>query len=344
MNRPEPARSRTQPQSTMFTSPIQAPKRRINNTTKDSREPEQDESDGYTSDDAFEPLKTRTAVNKRNNQHLGPPITSDNMTGLSQIRANCVNTFVDNAQKLDEKLRNKNSLRDPLFTTSEYRQMAINWTLTTRQMINIGLNTDKAIRWGPKFFPALKAAQADYEAVVHFSAEVDMDANHQNVIDLCSDGDGDEDEFQDGIDLDDFDDNDDDNVSPGEEPSKYFSTAKAAEFNARLAQVQALPKSYQPKRDASDKPSRGGSGSRGKFRGGRKTYPRRSEGSNSAGGGGSSRSGVSKRGQNRKASTGSRRTTSTRGGGSTNGSLMSHFGNRNAGGGGGGGGIGAMPT
>jgi bloom syndrome protein len=339
MDRPQPVRSRTQPQSTMFTSPVQPSRRRINITARDSHDHGKDESDGYPSDEAFEPLPNRPAVgNKRKNQDLGPPITSDNVTQLSQAHANCVNTFVQNALKIDEKLRNKNSLRDPLFTTSEYRQMAINWTFTTRQMKSIGLNADKVVRWGPKFFVPLKDAYADYEAIVSAAGEVDMDANHQNVIDLC-DSDEEEDEFEDTNEFDD-DDDDDDNVSVEEEPSKYFPTANTAAFNERLAQAQALPQGYQPKRASSDKPPRGGAG-RGRFKGGKKSYSRRSNGS-SSGGAGPSRSGVSKRGQSRKSSTGSKKTPSTRGGGSGNGSLFSHFGNRS--GAGGGGGIGAMPT
>jgi bloom syndrome protein len=315
----------------MFTSPVQPPIRRTNTNARGNRAPRHDESDGHTSEDGFEQAMPRSAKPiKRKPRTLGPPITSDAMTGLSDLQQICVDAFVEKAMKKDEKIRNIKNLRKALFTMSEYRQMAIHWTTSKEEMVDLGLNEEKVNLWGDRFIPLIIDAQKNYEIMVHDNT--DMDVNHQNVIDLVSDEDGEDDEYPGGTNED-----DDDNISVTEEPSKYFATNNVVAFNQSLAQAQSLPQSYQPKPASQIKPSRGGYASRGKFKGGKKSYNRRSTGSNS-GKGESSRSGVSKKGQARKTSAGSRKATTSRGGGAANGNLMARFANR------GGGGIGAMPT
>jgi bloom syndrome protein len=329
----------------MLTSPIPPPTRQIN-SSRWSNFGAQQENDGSSSDDAFEPVAKRSVrVGKRKNQDLGPPITSDDMTKLSETHAICVNDFVEAAKTREEKIRNQRGLRAALFTISEFRQMAINWTTSKREMLRIpGISAEKVELWGDKFIPLIKQAHQDYEAMVHSDRDLDMDANHRNVIDLVSDEEMQhrnfrgEDENQDENDFDD----DDDNVSLTEEPSKYFPPPHIAAFNEKVAQAQAIPQTYQPKPAQSKKDSGGSSSSRGKFRGGKKLGGRRSTGSKSGSGAGSSRSGISKRGQGRRTSASFKKSSTSRGSSASNGSLPGHFGNQS--GGGFGGGIGVMPT
>jgi len=212
--------------------------------------------------------------------------------------------------------------------------MAINWTLTIDDMLQIpGINEDKVQRYGKRFLPLIKKYQVGYDEMMASNDDRDMDQNHMNVIDLCSDGDDDE-----------YDEEGDDHLSQAEQPSKYFASAQVQAFNAQIAQAAQLPQRSHPKPEAPKKP-RGGSRGKGKgFKRGSRKSNDLASGSGSGFRGGRSNSGVSKRGGSRKTSAAAKRGGTSAGYQSSN--IMKSFGRPNGGDGGGmgGGSIGMMPT
>ena len=331
-----PRGSTAQPPSTMFTSPL-APSSRRNNTKGKNRMVEvSDDDDFLASDesDAFEPVRPNATRKARRALPLGPPITTDGrLKNLPEPHQVSVHQFVDDAKKLEEKLRNRNGHSRPYFTENDFREMAINWTLTIEDMLQIpGINEDRVHRYGKSFLPLIEKYHNDYDEMMASNNDRDIDQNHQNVIDLCSDEDDDE-----------YDEEDDDYMSQAEQPSKYFVSAQVEAFNAQVAQAAQLPQRSYPKPEAPKKP-RGGSRGKGKGykRGGRKSNDSAS-GSGSGFRGGRSNSGVSKRGGARRTSGGAKKGGTSTGYQSSN--IMKSFGRFNGGGGGGmGGGIGMMPT
>ena len=208
--------------------------------------------------------------------------------------------------------------------------MAINWTLTIEDMLQIpGINEEKVHRYGARFLSLIIKYHNGYdEMMASNDGGRDLDQNHQNVIDLCSDDDDEE-----------YDEEDDDYISQAEQPSKYFPSADVQAFNAQVAQAAQLPQRSHPKPEAPKKP-RGGYKGRGKSfrRGGRKSNDS-SSGSGTGFRSGRSNSGVSKRGGPRRTSGGAKKGGTSTGYQSSN--IMKSFGKSN---GGGGGGIGMMPT
>jgi len=331
-----PRGSRVQPQSTMFTSPL-APSPRRGSTKGKNRMAESVGDDFIASDesDAFEPVRTSTIRKGRPVLPLGPPITTDGrMKDLPELHRVSVHQFVDDAKRLEEKLRNQNGHSRPYFTENDFREMAINWTLTLEDMLQIpAINEEKVHRYGARFLSLIDKYHNGYEEMMasNDDQDRDLDKNHQNVIDLCSDEDDNED-----------DEEDDDHISQAEQPSKYFPSADVQAFNAQVAQAAQLPQRSHPKPEAPKKP-RGGLKGRGKGyrRGGRKSNDSAS-GSGSGFRGGRSNSGVSKRGGPRRTSGGAKGGTSA---GYQSSNISKSFSKSNGGGGGGtSGGIGMMPT
>ena len=149
----------------------------------------------------------------------------------------------------------------------------------------------------------------------------DMDTNHLNVIDLISDGE------DCGLD-------DEEVIIEAEQGSKYFArpTFESSSKNGD-ASSRKLP--WPEGSDAMASSSRGGNSYRGKGRGAKRAFSRKSNGS------ASSSSGVSKR----KFSGGAKKSRASKASGSSaskGSSLMRDFGSHR--GGGMGGGIGMMPT
>jgi bloom syndrome protein len=327
--------SRALPSSTMLTSPL-APSSRKQSGNKRSQpvvNQRQGVEYGESSDEAFEPVRQDTA-RKGRRAPLGPPITIDEqMKCLSEEHRVCVQHFVDAAKEKDEKVRNAKSLRSPMFTDRDFRGMAINWTSTQEEMLQIpGINPDSVQRWGSQFYGLIKKFHKNFEEMVGSDGDVDMDENHRNVIDLI-DLVSDEDDLDGG----EYGEDDDDNGSLTEAPSKYFPPVppNVQEYNNMMDAAESNPQLHRPRKDPPKKGARGGFKGQSKFRGSKKSSLRRSTSSSGAG---SNRSGVSKKTQSRKTSGASRKSTSSRGGAKDS-ALMRSFGNQS-----GGSGIGMMPT
>jgi bloom syndrome protein len=280
-------------------------------------------------DDAFDPMPNRR-YRREDTPDMGPPITIDErMAILPELHRVYIAQFVDAARSLEEKIRNKHSLRKPFFTEANLREMAIDWTDTLDKMMQIpDINADRVKSYGQPFVALVAQYQRNYNEVMNdHTNNRDLDKNHQNVIDLISD------EEKLGL-----DEEDESAVEEAEAGSKYFSKSKTGSHSrSGNASGRNFPWAGEP--EAKSSSSRGGSDSfRGKGRGGKRAWSRKSNGSAS----GQSSSGVSKR----KFSGGSKKPRGSKAGSSNSSKgsdLMRSFGN-NGGGGMGGGGIGMMPT
>ena len=280
-------------------------------------------------DDAFDPMPNRR-YRREDTPDMGPPITIDErMAILPELHRVYIAQFVDAARSLEEKIRNKHNLRKPFFTEANLREMAIDWTDTLDKMMQISdINADRVKSYGQPFVALVAQYQRNYNEVINdHTNNRDLDKNHQNVIDLISD------EEKLGL-----DEEDESAVEEAEAGSKYFSKSKnGSHSRSGNASGRNFPWAGEP--EAKSSSSRGGSDSfRGKGRGGKRVWSRKSNGSAS----GQSSSGVSKR----KFSGGSKKPRGSKAGSSNSSkgsNLMRSFGN-NGGGGMGGGGIGMMPT
>lgn len=242
------------PQSTNISSPVRGTSRRkpTRNPFIDDEAAGEDESDegdqvdenGYErddfivgddedSDDGFEAIREAGSHRSRSRptRPLGPPITRDKRVSeanLSEIHQFAISAYVDEAKKLDEKIRNEKGIRKPLFNEQNFREMAINWTTTIDEMLEIpGINIEQVERYGNKFIPVIRRFHAQYEDMMGRREERDIDPNHRNVIDvvdLVSDEEGDQ--------------SDANSPSTGE-PSKYFVPENVRRFNEQKRQIQA---------------------------------------------------------------------------------------------------------
>ncbi|KAH8814138.1 hypothetical protein F5882DRAFT_447144 [Hyaloscypha sp. PMI_1271] len=299
------------PQSTMVSSPAAQRRKPAERLGYGADEDDSTHTDFVVSDDeedAFEPIPDRR---RRRQETLGPPITLDErMASLPDFHRVSVTQFVEAAKTLEEKIRNKHNLRNPLFTEANFREMAIRWTVTLGRMMQIpDINGERVKIYGPQFIPLVTEYRSNYNETISRYQDDRIIDKHENVIDLISDEECEEDNDLDG--------EDEATTREAEQGSKYF--AKPHRNLPFAAGSDAKSSSYR---------GRGGS-YRAKSRGGKRSFSRKSNGSAS----GQSNSGVSKRNK-------SGGSNSTRGS-----TLMRSFGNNGGGGmGGGGGGIGMMPT
>lgn len=252
------------------------------------------------------------------------------MVALPELHRVFVYQFVEEAKKEVDRIKNDRNLARLFFTESNLREMAISWTVTLEDMRDIhGINVDAVNKWGKNIIPIVARYSKNYEDAMSGREDRDIDKNHQNVIDLCSDDD--EEEFG-------LDDSEEEAIFQAEQQgSKYFQNVAGLRANPHGRQAR-----QGGSRGGSAGPRRNNRGSSFPFRGrSRKGGSRKSSGSTS----GQSTTGVSKK----RASAGSKKA-----GGSTTSkpsSLFHQFGRgaNSSGLGGGssggmGGGIGMMPT
>jgi bloom syndrome protein len=306
--------SSTYPQSTNVSSPIHAASKRrkaqnsLPNQEYRSRMPDFGDDDVSASSDSdaeyFEPVHGGGTLDFARSKEVGPPITSDKQmteAKVSELHQDVISSFVPEAKKLEEKMRNeRGQQKRPFFTERDFREMAINWTTTVEDMLEIrGINTENVKKYGARFLPLIQRYHDTYETMMGHREDRDMDRNHLNVIDLISDDDGDHEE---------------DNMSVEEHPSKYFTSPEVRASNRRPVQAVRRRES-QRKRSPSLGPkqtnyrgnrgssSHGGQPSRGWSRGG---YRRSSGGFQKPKAGPKTSSGVSKaRASNKRSSNGS---------------------------------------
>jgi bloom syndrome protein len=310
-------KSRSEPYpSTAVTSPL-TPSSRGKQPAKQQYEEEDDfmAPDSEDEEDAFEPMSARGRSKPNAVGILGPPITlDDRMAALPEIHRVLIHQFVDEAKKLEEKIRNRTAARKPFFTEANLREMAIRWTVTLADMRRIpDINVERVDSYGNKFLPMIQRYYNNYNGMVETDDDVDIDPNHQDVIDLVTDGEEDEEDEEEEFEL---EDGMEEAIAAAESRSPFFPPGGSTSNSKKVWKARG--------------------GGRGGFRGhskGKKNYTaRKSNGSAS----GQSNAGVRKR----NSSGGSRRGR----GSSSGGPLRNAFVNQSSRGGYGGGGIGMMPT
>ncbi|OAQ72477.1 RecQ family ATP-dependent DNA helicase [Pochonia chlamydosporia 170] len=275
-------------QSTYVSSPVERRKRRTRAAESDEEENFPTTSHGYANDgfvvsdddmqqedneedeDAFEPLPKHRpakppskAAGKKKAAPPGPPITSDKrMEDLPEIHQDLVNTFVREARKVEEHIRNKKELRRPLFTERDFREMAINWTMSLDRMSRIpGIDASKVREHGSKLLPILKRHHDLYQEVMG-ADDPDGNDDDQEVVDLIS------------SDLE-FDEEELDQAGEGVD-SHYFQPKSRPEVEAFHSRLQGLSSQQQSQQKPKSSYTRGSGGGR-KFSGGKK-WPRKASG------------------------------------------------------------------
>jgi bloom syndrome protein len=325
--------------STILTSPIAEPRKRRAHAIQDDSDEDVDHPYGAPDDfvapdsedeeEYFEPLQSRGKQREATPAGLGPPVTTDErMEALPELHRVFVYQFVEEAKKVVDRIKNDRNLARLFFTESNLREMAISWTVTLTDMRQIsGINVDAVNKWGKHIIPIVARYSKNYDDAMNGREDRDIDKNHQNVIDLCSDDD--EEEFG-------LDDSEEEAIFQAEQQgSKYFQTPQ---MSGSSSHTRRIPRQTESRAgSAAPRTNNRGNGFQYRNRS-RKGGSRRSAGSTS----GQSNSGASKK----KATGGAKKAGSSAA--SKSSSLFKQFGHQgNSGGrssGGMGGGIGMMPT
>lgn len=217
---------------------------------------EDDASEGNDSSDAFESMSQ-----KRRKKPLGPPITSDGvMDGLSDTHRMFVESFVDSMGKKAKELMLDRGLRTVPFTDTQLRYMAIHFTETEEEMLEIpNINPEKVRLYGKFFYQAIKECRRSYEDMMGQHVKP-VDPNARNVIDLISDNDGEDDDDDDYGSLNGSDLEQDD--GPDERSAYFQSQPKVHNLKDKFQ----LSQSAAARSNAPASPSRKGKGRSNKQR------------------------------------------------------------------------------
>ncbi|KAF1824979.1 ATP-dependent DNA helicase, partial [Dissoconium aciculare CBS 342.82] len=203
-----PSRARELPTSTNVSSPVQAATKRKKAASKaglhqhDAFIASDDETED-DDDDAFEPIREVGKTPISTVRQLGPPITSDLvMDSLNDVHRALVEQFVEEADAKCKDIMKKKSLRFQPFTTSILRDMVIGFTDTEEKMLKIrGIDPEKVRIHGKSFLTMVAKYRDHYNGAMQeeFDSDDDdlngvVDKHAQNVINLVSDDEADEDE------------------------------------------------------------------------------------------------------------------------------------------------------
>lgn len=127
------------------------------------------------------------------NQPLAPPISHDmTLLGKDSIHGMAADSFVHEAKRIDEDLRNAKGLRQALFTEIQYRNMVLRWTMKVEDMLEIpGINHDRVHQFGHAFIKTIEQVRVQYLEML--AALEGAKQTNGAVIDLVSsDGEGDD--------------------------------------------------------------------------------------------------------------------------------------------------------
>ncbi|PSR75729.1 hypothetical protein BD289DRAFT_487049 [Coniella lustricola] len=306
------------------------------------------ENDGFVvadndDDDYFDPPPLRQKSRQRTLNTMTARTTTTTATTsnprfaatepIDEMQELLIPDYMEEAKKLEEETRNNRSLRRPLFTEAQMRQMIINWTDTLNSMRMLpGIDTDKVTKYGPRFIPLVRkyhdiylsfhGANDDSMATIPATAGPSSSRRVSsqpsgNIIELLTD-----DEDSDNNDDEDDEGGSADSNNPGV-PSKYFG-AKGQDdpLQAQLQGWQerfAATSQQQLLQEPMSRGSRGaGSGSSSSSRkgyggsSGKRNYFRK--GGEGTRGGSRSYSGVSKNRGSTSGGSGNRRTSGGGGG------------------------------
>ncbi|RYC57411.1 hypothetical protein CHU98_g8796 [Xylaria longipes] len=238
--------------------------------------------DGF-SDDDFETMPAPVARRRQANP-VGPPISRDarlSEEGLTEVQKDILESFFEDAKKMEEKVRTSHGYRKPLFSQLQLREMGLRWTTTLDQMRRIpGIDEDMVARLGNKLLPLVQRYHQQYQEIMGLSPEPRAMPHLGEIVDLVTtDDDDDEDQDMEAIDDDDDDDEDDEE---GGETSGYFEpsvTEQTFMENFYRANQQEASSSKSRGRSSARAGTSTGRGGKSSWRGGKKQYAsRRSSG------------------------------------------------------------------
>ncbi|KAI1334754.1 hypothetical protein F5Y15DRAFT_400252 [Xylariaceae sp. FL0016] len=226
------------------------------------------------SDDGFETMPPSRGARRRQQDLIGPPISRDTRMSdatLNDVHKDIVQSFAEEATGVEERIRAAKSLRQPIFTHTELREMGLSWTVTLDQMQRIpGIDKDKVTRYGSKLLPLIQLYHQQYQEIMGIGPDDTAltSASHGSVVDLVS-----SDDDQD-IEMEDIE----ESGNEGETSGYFQPSAEGAAFMARLEHFEASEAQSSRARTGSAAP-------RGKntWRGGKKSYTRRSSGGSAKG-------------------------------------------------------------
>lgn len=112
---------------------------------------------------------SQTPQRQRRLEELGGPIARDSRlleANIDPVHADVIANFVDEARRLEERIRNEKGMR-VLFTETHLREMAIGWTDTLDEMQRIhGIDKNHVKQYGPKFVPVIKRYKSIYQEMM----------------------------------------------------------------------------------------------------------------------------------------------------------------------------------
>jgi bloom syndrome protein len=225
----EPAKKNTKKQrteypSTNVSSPIRAPKQKIQSFAYHGDDQEDDafdaprhptrkakprgyEDDGFVVDDGFAPVREARSTKGGKVKVLGRPITTDDRVAELDDEQHChVIDFMHGARKLRNEIMSEKGHREPIFNDTTLREMALELPLNLDEMRAIPeIKSEMVDRYGRRFLPLIRNTKELYQGNMpqrrHLpslrrkghgatktrdSEDKVLDPNHQNIIDLCS--------------------------------------------------------------------------------------------------------------------------------------------------------------
>ncbi|KAI1436735.1 hypothetical protein GGR50DRAFT_649423 [Xylaria sp. CBS 124048] len=250
-------------------------------------------------DNDFETMPTATTRSRKANPS-GLPISRDSRLSeqsLTDIQRDILESFFEDATRLEERVRASSGRRAPLFTQIQIREMGLRWTISLEQMRQIpGIDAGAVDRHGNKILPLIQRYHQQYQEIMGVTPAPRSTPYLGEIVDLVStdEEEEDEDEPEEEAELEtepiDDDSDDDDGYEEVGKTSAYFQSFMAGKTPSREDAGRAY-QPYQQQPVASSSKSRGrstgdGPATRGKggWRGGKKQYAsRRSSGGKFAG-------------------------------------------------------------
>lgn len=269
-------------------------------------------------DDYFEPMRPSTKGRQRTLDEMRRPAQGSRggEVEVDEIHQDFVEQFVQEAKLAEERIRNINSLRKVLFTEQQLRVMAMRWTTSLSKMCLIsGISQDNVKKYGGQLLPVLLKYHNFYRNAM--GTGTDGACGHDDVVDLVSDGDDDGDDHgghghqrrrqlaaaaqarrstkgkkpaQESFFSDEAEEDNNDDDEDSFEQSKYFSGGQGGaetaaeregrEWNERFEQAGEAAGARTKSRARNGAGSGAGAGgkSAGGWKGGKKSYARRSSG------------------------------------------------------------------
>jgi len=251
-NAKKPAKPRAElPQSTYLSSPIQQAMTNRKQShgafgkyvhdgfVVDDEDDEDYMDDDDDEDDGFEPIReggrSLRAQPPPPPKRVGQRITSDNtMEALDDMHRFVVEGFVLKAKPIAEKIQNDKFLHTVPFSDTVLRQMAIRFTETEEQMLQIpGANPERVRLYGKRFTKLVKDCRRQYSEMSGGNDDPRvLDPNLQNVIDLVSDDDDENNDYGSGFSGSDMEEDE------GEASNYFRPDPRVQAFNQKFANSQ----------------------------------------------------------------------------------------------------------